>query len=86
MTQATNKLVMRVTISAATDHELYAALLGIRAPRSRASRVKALASIGLRAGGGSLRPAGNTAEHHVPATGEIGQPSAISKMLNWDDE
>ena len=86
MRQPADKLVMRVTICAATDHELYAALLGIKAPRIRASRLKALSSIGLRAGGGSLRLAGNAADHHVPAAGGPGQPPTIREMLSWDDE
>lgn len=86
MRQPAGKLVMRVTICAATDRELYAALLGIKAPRSRASRLKALSSIGLRAGDGSLRPASIAADHHVPAADGPGQPPTIHEMLSWDDE
>ena len=86
MRQPVEKLVMQVTICAAADCELYAALLGIKAPRSRASRLKALSRDGLRAEGGSLRLAGNAADHQVPAAGETGQPPTIREMLSWDDE
>ena len=86
MTQSTDKLVMQVTICAVEDHDLYAVLLRIEAPRKRASRLKALSREGLRLQSGALRVVDHAADEQVPVPDKPQHLPTIQEVVNWTDE